>query len=261
MKKLLLLAALASTHSFAKIEDNSFLIEEAFNQVYGFYQFIQKFQTPTQKRDNYDYEFETEIPITDKVHQVSYEIPIANTDSSNRGGVGDVVLNYRWQPLNKDGFLVAERFGLITPTGSVRNGTGSGSYGFEFMQAATLPLRDHLMNHWNFGFSMIPSAKTSAHNFKRTVNTFTAGSSIVYLLNDKFNLMFEALVQSSQQVDDLGQKNSLTNVYLNPGVRFSIDLDYRDIQIVPGISFPVDVMNAPTEQSVLAYLSIEPRFY
>lgn len=261
MKKLLFLSSLLTISAFARIEDNSFLLEEAFNQEYGIYQFIQVYQTPTQKRDNYDYSFENEIPLTDKVHQLSYEIPMANTDSSNRGGVGDMVLNYRWQPLNKDGFLLAERFGLITPTGSVKNGTGSGAYGFEFTQAATLTVNDRLINHWNLGFSMIPNAKTSAHNFKRTVSSYSAASSLIYLLSDNFNLMLESVISSTQQVDEFGQKSALTSVILNPGMRFAIDLDYKETQIVPGISFPVDVINAPTERSILVYLSIEPKFY
>lgn len=262
MKKLILsILVLISASAVAKIEDNSFLLEEAFNQEYGIYQFIQKYQMPTKNQTTYDYSFENEIPITDKTHQFSYSIPVTKTDPNVRSKIGDLGLSYRWQPVNRDGFLLAERFTLLTPTGSVADGTGSGVFGFEFMQAATMELSSKFMNHWNFGFSSTPNAKTSGIGFRRTISTFTAGSSLIYTGSDNFNIMFEALMESGQQLDTNGRKSSYTSVYLNPGLRWAIDLDWKDTQIVPGIGFPVDVINAPTVQTVLLYLSIEPKFY
>ena len=100
----------------SKIEDNSFLLEEAFNQEWGVYQFIQSYQY-NKKSKTWEYGFENEIPIADKVHQLSYEIPYEDVNAEGKErGVGDAVISYRWQPLNKDGFLVADRFGLIIPT-------------------------------------------------------------------------------------------------------------------------------------------------
>ena len=263
MKKIFYGCMLASliNPAFSAIEDNSFLLEEAYNQEYGVFQFIQKYQTPLNKKNTYDYAFENEIPITDKTHQFSYEIPVAKVSPDTKGGIGDVSLNYRWQPLNRDGFLMAERFGLIVPTGSVKDELGGGVYGFEFMQAATLPINENFISHNNFGFSTLPNAKSPGHDQKRTISSFSAGSSIIYLAKDDFNVLFEALIETGQQVDSAGVKSSSTSVTLNPGVRFAFDFDWKDTQIVPGISFPVDVLNAPTEQAVFLYLSIEPKFY
>ena len=74
MRQLIVLCLfIFSTHStFARVEDNSFLLEEAFNQEWGVYQFIQTYQTSSVAK-GYEYGFENEIPLTDKVHQLSYE--------------------------------------------------------------------------------------------------------------------------------------------------------------------------------------------
>ena len=258
---LALLLLTSSISAFAKIEDNSFLLEEAFNQEYGVYQFIQKYQTDLKDKKTFDYAFENEIPLTDKVHQFSYEIPVAKTNEAKESGVGDISLNYRWQPVNTGAILLAERIGLILPTGSVAEETGNGVYGLEFMQAATIHLNESFVNHYNFGFTTLPDAETSGHNKKRTISSFSAGTSLIYLAKDNFNLMFEALVESGQEVDATGAKTAATTVTLNPGVRFAYDFDWKETQIVPGVSFPVDVISSRTSYGALLYLSIEPKFY
>jgi hypothetical protein len=244
----------------AKIEDNSFLLEEAFNQEAGVYQFIQKYQT-FDRAKGYEYSFENEIPVPDERHQFSYEFSRSRATAGEDSEISDTTLNYRWQPLNKDGLLVAQRFGLIVPTGKPSKGSGNGVYGFEFMQAATIPLNERFMNHWNLGFSVLPNAKSAGHDEKGTISGFSAGSSIIYLWKDNFNFLLEGLLESGQEIDATGEKLSSTSFTLNPGMRFAIDLDWKDTQIVPGISFPTEMMNGPTEHGVLVYLSIEPKFY
>jgi hypothetical protein len=258
--KLLLLALLDfPLLASAKIEDNSFLLEEAYNQEWGVYQFIQKYQTSN--KGNLEYSFGNEIAISDKVHQFSYEFAHLKSDGQSHSKMGDTTLNYRWQPLNKDGFLVAERIGLIVPTGSVADGTSSGVVGFEFMQAATLTLSDRWMNHWNLGFEVLPNAKTAGQTARGTATGFTAATSLIYLLSDNFNLMFETILQTGQSINPDETKDISSSVTLNPGFRWAWDFDWKDTQIVPGVSFPTEILNNRTEQSVLFYLSIEPKFY
>ena len=259
MKSLLFFLLAFPLLASAKIEDNSFLLEEAYNQEWGVYQFIQKYQTSN--KGNIEYSFENEIPISDKVHQFSYEFARIKSDGQSQSKFGDTTLNYRWQPLNKDGFLLAERIGLIVPTGNVAEGTSSGVVGFEFMQAATLTLSDRWMNHWNLGFEVLPNAKTAGHSARGTQSGFTAATSLIYLLSDNFNLMMEALVQTGQSINADETKEISSSVTLNPGVRWAWDFDWKDTQIVPGVSFPTEILNDRTEHSVLVYLSIEPKFY
>lgn len=261
MKKLWpLLFLVPFTAYSAAIEDNSFLLEEAFNQEWGVYQFIQKYQT-SERAGGYEYSFENEIPITDKTHQFSYELSFGRPENIGHGAVSDVTLNYRYQPFNKDGVLLSERFGLILPTGKVEKDAGNGVYGFEFMQAASIFINDQFITHFNFGFDVLPNAKTKDIDKRNTLAGFTGGSSIIYMHNDWVNFMFEALLQSGQTTELDGSVSNETSMTLNPGVRFAIDLDWKETQIVPGIAFPTEILNRPQEHGVLFYLSIEPTLY
>ncbi|WP_408098048.1 hypothetical protein ACJVC5_03740 [Peredibacter sp. HCB2-198] len=260
MKVLLILLALVPLCANAQIEDNSFLLEEAYNQEWGVYQFIQQYQTYNNS-NNFTYAFTNEIPITDKTHQFSYGFGYERYDGVEHGSITDTTLSYRWQPVNRDGILIAERFGLVVPTGSVEKGTSAGVYGFEFVQAATITMAPQWMNHWNFGFKVLPAAKTAGVDKRRTLTTFKAGTSLIYFLSDHFNLMLEGLLESGQGIDEDGNKIVETSFTINPGFRFDWNLDWKDTQIVPGVSFPTELINGPTQQAVLVYLSIEPKFY
>jgi hypothetical protein len=258
--KLSTLGILISLSAFAQIEDNSFLLEEGFNQERGVYQFIQKYQTFEESK-GFEYSFENEIPIPDENHQFSYEFSHGRPTSEGHGAISDVTLSYRIQPLNKDGFLMADRFGLILPTGKVDKGAGNGVWGFEFVKAVTVPVSEKWMNHWNFGFSVLPNAKSQGHSERGTISSFSSGTSLIYLFSDNLNFMLEALLESGQGIEADGSKSSETSFTLNPGVRFAMDLDWKETQIVPGISFPTELMNGPTEHGILVYLSIEPKFF
>lgn len=260
MKWLLLVLTLIPAIAQSRIEDNSFLLEEAYNQEEGVYQFIQKYQT-FDEAGLYAYSFENEIPITDKVHQFSYEFQFARADGIRHGAISDVTLNYRLQPVNKNGFLLAERIGLIVPTGRVQKNSGNGVYGLEFMQSASIEIAEQWMNHWNFGFSVLPNAKTYETAERRTLSKFTAGTSVIYLLNDKFNILLEGLLTTAQAATEDGSKEMESFLILNPGIRFSLDYAWKDTQLVPGISFPTEMLNGPTEHGILLYLSFEPKLH
>lgn len=260
LKTMTLIGALISSTAFAQIEDNSFLLEEGFNQEPGVYQFIQKYQTFNRAK-GYEYSFENEIPIPDESRQFSYEFAHGRADSEGHGAISDITLSYRIQPLNKDGFLMADRFGLIVPTGRVEKGAGNGVWGFEFSKAVTIPVGEKWMNHWNFGFSVLPNAKSQGHDERGTITSFSSGTSLIYLFSDRLNFMLEALLESGQGIEADGSKSAETSLTLNPGLRFAVDLDWKETQIVPGISFPTEMLNNRTEHGVLVYLSIEPKFF
>lgn len=257
VKFFILVSLLLSTSVRAVIEDNSFLLEEAFNQEYGVYQFIQK---TVVQNGTYYYSFENEIPLTDKVHQFSYNLPVLAQGSLARS-VGDVGLNYRYQSINRDGLLMADRLSLVIPTGDVDKDNGNGVFGFQYMHSISIKLAEKWMNHWNLGFSMLPNAKSSTTHKRMNMNNVTAGTSFIYLASDDFNLMLEGMLTTDQGFDDQGIKESQSVFTLNPGVRFAIDDSWKGAQIVPGMSFPMEMSNNKTNFGVLFYLSFEPKFY
>ena len=105
-----------SSTAFAKIKDNSFLMEEAYNQEAGVVQFINGFQY-TEPTNDWSYTFTNEIPIGDETHQFSYVIPVNKSGEADETAIGDVLLNYRYQLVNKEHLAMAPRLSLIVPTG------------------------------------------------------------------------------------------------------------------------------------------------
>ncbi len=114
------------------------------------------------------------------------------------------------------------------------------------------------MNHWNFGVTYLPKAKFD-HSFKHDVVNTSIGTSLIYLLSGNVNFMFEALQANDQSYTQEGLREIESTLTLNPGVRFALNFD--NLQIVPGISFPYEVLNKEHEYGMLVYLSIEPKFY
>src|SRR3954469_12757863 len=80
------------------IKDNSFLVEEAYNQEAGVVQHINTFFRPT-NGVGWVYTFTQEWPVGGQTHQFSYTIPVLRVHDSSEGatGVGDIALHYRHQ--------------------------------------------------------------------------------------------------------------------------------------------------------------------
>src|SRR5215210_2873 len=125
----LLLTALRSPLS-AQIQDNSFLLEEAYNQEQGVVQHISAFRRI--KGGDWAYNFTQEWPLGGIRHQLSYTLPVERTAGFGTG-LGDLALNYRYQlagnPEAKT--VAAPRLSVIFPTGDEKEGRGAGGLGFQ----------------------------------------------------------------------------------------------------------------------------------
>jgi len=76
-----------------EINDNSFLVEEAFNQEAGV---VQNILTWTRSRGGaWNASFTQEWPVPGITHQLSYTLVYANNGDAR--GIGDALLNYRYQ--------------------------------------------------------------------------------------------------------------------------------------------------------------------
>ena len=143
------------------IKDNSFLIEEAYNQEQGVVQHIFNW-VPAWKHGamharTFDFLFTQEWPVFSQQHQISYSIPFTRFDEepaggggAEAGGFGDIFLNYRYQVLNdEEGDFVAfaPRFSLIFPSGDAEKGLGNGKLGYQ----VAFPFSKYT-KHWGFNF-------------------------------------------------------------------------------------------------------------
>lgn len=254
----LLLLFLVSGNVFAKIEDNSFLLEEAYNQKPGEFQFIQRYQGYNSGRE-YLFSSEGEVPLGSVQHQFSYQINRLNVDGDH-GTYGDTTLSYRYQSVNKEAFLMAHRLGVLIPTGSVQEESGYGVVGLEYMQAMTFILNEQWVNHWNLGFTHYSEGKHNDSDKRRTLNMFRAGTSLVYLLKDNLNFLLEGLLGANENLN-LNEKKEYEKFFtLNPGVRTAIDFAWKETQLVPGIAFPIRFQKDRVEHGIFLYFSIEPQF-
>ncbi|MHC1697618.1 MAG: transporter [Geobacteraceae bacterium] len=242
-----------------EIQDNSFLIEEAYNQEDGVIQHIQAFSL--YKGGSWAYTFTQEWPVPGQTHQLSYTIPVERTVEDGRGktGIGDVALNYRYQAVLKDNFAFAPRFSVLLPTGDYKRGLGSGTVGYQINLPLSVKLSDRFVTHYNLGMTFTPNSKDQVGGKADTFST-NYGASVIYLASKNLNLMLEAAGSSDQVVAGPGRTDNENSFFINPGLRYAFDCKVKGIdvlQIVPGISFPIGVGPSKGEYGILAYLSIE----
>jgi len=172
-------AAAAASRKW-EIIDNSFLAEEAFNQEAGV---VQNILTWTRGRHGtWDGSFTQEWPAPGMKHQLSYTLPFSSTGQAS--GIGDVLLNYRYQLRDESARVpaISPRLSVILPTGRESDGLGSGTAGVQ----VNLPASKQFGNvyvHANAGYTWIPDVQSTPQ---------MAGSGI-WRVAPMLNLMLEGV--------------------------------------------------------------------
>jgi hypothetical protein len=244
----------ASAQELKRIRDNSFLLEEAYNQESGVIQHIQAFQY--RKDDSWNYTFTEEWPVPRETHQLSVTVPVNHIDSDGaETGVGDLMLNYRYQLVLQDPVALAPRLSLILPTGDDQEGLGDGAVGFQANIPLSVEMGDKWVTHWNLGATYIPDAKGPG-GMQRDKTGFNYGASLIYLVSENFNLLVEAAGASLDSIEGNGLVKREDSLFINPGLRFAINHE-SGLQIVPGVGAPIGVGPSQNEYGVFVYLSLE----
>ncbi|MGH7717626.1 MAG: transporter [Gemmatimonadaceae bacterium] len=241
------------------IQDNSFLIEEAYNQEAGVVQHISTFET---SRGAWAYGFTQEWPLGGQRHQLSFTVPVLNAEheGDSRTGIGDLLVNYRLQLGNGEGsrLAVAPRLSLLLPTGDERRQFGAGALGIQANLPVSFVLTPVLVTHVNAGATIVPSSR-SAIGEKASTTAYTLGQSLIWLARPTFNVMLELLHVSSEDVVGPGRTERNSSTVISPGVRGAINFA-SGLQVVPGIAVPIEVGSGDDEQRVFFYLSFEHAF-
>ena len=216
-----------------EIIDNSFLVEEAFNQEAGV---VQNILTWTRGRHGtWNGSFTQEWPAPGMRHQLSYSIPFASTGDA--AGIGDVMLNYRFQLREETagGPAIAPRLSLILPTGREADGLGSGAAGLDLNLPASKQFGDVYV-HANAGYTWLPDVQRTVH---------VAGSGI-WRVAPMFNLLLEGVAALDESVT------------LSPGFRCGWNFGER--QIVIGAALPITRADSRWTAALLTYFSYELPF-
>lgn len=243
------------------IQDNSFLIEEAYNQEAGVVQHINGFMKSL-RGGGWIYTFTQEWPVFSQKHQFSYTVPVQRVSGvpNNFNGLGDIAINYRYQLLG-DGeakVAIAPRFSVLMPTGNEKKSLGTGAIGVQVNFPVSVVISDKVVTHWNAGATYIPSAK-NALGEKADLKGFNLGQSIIWLVNPRFNLMLETVWNRFESVAGPNLRDHEKSFLLNPGVRWAYNFE-SGLQIVPGIAVPIGLGPSRGDVSLFIYLSFEHPF-
>jgi hypothetical protein len=220
-----------------RITDNSFLVEEAFNQDAGIVQHIFGFQR--QNGRNWAFTFTQEWPAPRMRHQLSYTIPVQSLDGHS--GFGDVLINYRLQVLEEGPGRPAfsPRVSVILPSGD--DAAGAGTHGVQ----VNLPFSKHrgdVYFHANGGFTWQRTPGGAS------IWSPSAAGSLIYRAKDMLNLMLESVVVRPTE--------SPTAMTISPGVRGGWNLT-DEKQIVVGLAAPITRSGGGTTGALFLYFSYE----
>jgi len=238
------------------IQDNSFLVEEAYNQEPGVIQHIGLLQRDRRTGD-WLFTFTEEWPAHGVAHQLSATVNMASLDAGagHETGLGDVALNYRYQAVG-DGdaaVAVAPRASVLFPTGDWRKARGNGGPGLQVMLPVSTVLSPRFVTHSNLGATWAPWGKTTEGSSRTAA--LNMGQSVVWLAHPNVNLMFEASYTVAE-VYAGGTTTTQQLLLLSPGIRGAINTSFG-LQIVPGLAFPFGFGPSAGGRQVLLYLSFE----
>jgi hypothetical protein len=241
------------------IQDNSFLVEEAYNQEEGVVQHISTWQKFRETKA-WAYTFTQEWPVGSQLHQFSYTLPVLRTESDSSPRFGDILLNYRYQLIG-DGdakVAVSPRLSFILPTGDRDKGLGMSALGAQVNLPLSVVLAPALVAHTNAGFTWIPKAKNQAGD-QADLSALNFGQSLIWLAHERFNVMLEYVHTKAQSISGPGRAEWGSSTYLSPGIRWAWNFP-SGLQIVPGIAVPIGVGVSSKERAIFLYLSFEHPF-
>lgn len=227
------------------IQDNSFLLQEAYNQPAGVVQHV----LTAERADGGEtlFVFGQEWPLAGVQHQIAWALPVfCPCGDLGKSGVGDVELGYRYQAVGASGgdVHVAPELAVALPTGSERLGRGGAGPSVGVTVPVSVAAGPRVVLHANAGMSLDPARDAAGGRITRT--GWRVGGSAVWLALPKLNLLLEGV-----HARDAG-------FTLAPAVRGAIELG--GVQVVPGVSIPVTFDDGERETRLLLYLSVEHAF-
>jgi hypothetical protein len=241
----------------APIQDNSFLIEEAYNQEDGVIQHVSCFQKLT--TGDWAFAQTDEWPLRSLKHQLSVTVAATHAGDfpASGAGWGDTFINYRYQLLGtgETRLAVAPRLSLLLPSGNQVMGRGIGGPGLQTNFPLSLVVNRYIVTHWNVGATWVPQAKNERQQ-KATAISTNVGQSVVWLIKPRFNALVEILWTSNAEVVGAGRTTQQHDLYVSPGIRWAYNFK-SGLQIVPGVGLPLGVGPSGGDRGVIFYLSFE----
>jgi hypothetical protein len=240
------------------LQDNSFLIEEAYNQESGVVQHINSVLYD-RTSGGWFANFTQEWPVGGQRHQLSYSVPFSWLGQGGRGP-GDILLNYRYQLLVEEGRrpAIAPRLSLIFPSGDFRRGLGTGSAGIQASLPVSKQLSERLAAHFNLGTTILPRARGGELPRRQQLSLWNTGGSVIWLPARGINFLGEFVAFREGEVGARGAAYRNRAIF-SPGIRIGRNCA-GGVQSVWGIAFPVELAGNRGATGVFLYFSIEHGF-
>jgi hypothetical protein len=232
-----------------EMTDNSFLIEEAFNQEPGVVQTTLTFLTGD---GGWGLDLSQEWPLGTQTHQFGYTIPY---ESDGSPAIADLYLDYRYQAITETARRPAfsPRLSLILPTTRKEDESGQGNPGWE----VNLPLSKRYGDfyvHVNVGGTGRPGVDTPGGEEVHLLTPWLGGS-VIWRARRFLNLLLESLAEFEETVSGPGTTDREVIWVLSPGLRTG--RDFGRSQFVAGLAVPIGLTRAATDIALLVYLSYE----
>jgi hypothetical protein len=253
------------------IEDNSFLIEEAYNQEPGVVQHIFNAQyTTSGVRHGWQFTFTQEWPLFSQDHQLSYTIPSSHLiDGQDRiYGIGDILLNYRYQALQEGEVkpAFAPRFSLVLPTGNRDRETGNGVVGFQWALPFSKKLGPRFAMHADLGLTYLPRVRarmggsTAPLSPRHSLVSYNLGASGIFALLPRFHLLLEWTGDFEESINDSGKTKRDFQPVISPGFRTAV-VNEEKLQVVVGAAAPIGLNRKADNYGAFLYFSIEHKLF
>jgi hypothetical protein len=240
------------------IMDNSFFIEEAYNQEAGVVQHIltgfgnvNRLRGPNDRA--WDLTFTQEWPVFSQKHQFSYTVPYSFVESGGvqSNGVGDVLLSYRFQALFNPETLTAfaPRASLVLPTGDEGRGFGDDTLGCQINLPFSTTLGDRWFVHLNAGATWLPDSVSG-----RDLLHSNVGGSTIFAASKNVHFLVEWI----GNWNDEAESREFAAI-ISPGVRTAFNFK-DDTQLVLGVAAPIGLSGSAPDYGVFLYVSCEHVF-
>jgi hypothetical protein len=245
----------AEPEQHAPLSDNSFLIEEAYNQEAGVVQQMATFMRG--RGGSWVASFTQEWPAPAQRHQLSSSIAYGQAGPGGARGLGDILLNYRYQAVLDERVAFSPRLSAVVAGSNADSGASYRGLGLQGMLPVSTTLTPWLVTHSNLGLTWVPAGRDG--DARAAFLVLALGQSLVWLPHPHFNMLLETLWLSSD-VRSQGTTRRDQALLVSPGLRWGIDLP-SDVQLVLGLAAPLGVGPSVGERSVFLYLSVEAPFW
>jgi hypothetical protein len=236
-----------------EIVDNSFFVEEAFNQDRGVFQNI--FSWSRDGSGDWIASFTQEWPAPNVTHQLSYTIPFVGGATATH--FGGVLLNYRMQVFGERQRRPAfsPRFSVILPTG--RDIDETDRPGVQFNLPFSKQFGDFYV-HLNAGATWLHGVSAGETSRANLTSPVYAGS-VIWHTRPYLNLMLESVLTMQDTVIDEDSTSAQRIATIAPGIRGGWTIGDR--QVVLGGAVPITFAESePRSTAFLVYFSYELPF-